>query len=88
MILEKEKMVKGIIDKNRAIALDQAFLASRLLDEKHFPKVMEALIEKNEKGPEIFKGLCSEAGIPPDMAGPLWESVKVYAATAKAPWAP
>lgn len=80
-------MKEGIIDENRAVALDRAFIAGRLLGEKFYPRVMDALKDK-EKGPDIFQSVCIDAEIPKEMIHPLWNSLKLYAASTKAPWAP
>ena len=80
-------MDKPNIDEKRAIALDRAFIASRLLDEKYFPRVMNAL-NKAEKGEAIFKAICNDAGIPKEMQEPLWDGLQKYAISVRAPWAP
>lgn len=80
-------MKEGIIDENRALALDRAFVAGRLLGEKFYPRVMDALNDK-EKGLDSFHSVCVDAGIPKEMIHPLWNSLNTYAASTKAPWAP
>jgi hypothetical protein len=88
-LLEKKIMVREI-SQDRAVALDMAFLATRLLDEKNFPRVIAALNTKSVRPTEDFKTLCEELGIPPELMAALWKSFRTYALALppKAPWAP
>ena len=65
-------MDKNTISKERAAALDWALKANRLLDEKYFPTVQQAIM-KGEEGQAEFKDVCSAAGLPEDMIPTLWK---------------
>lgn len=58
------------VTQERAMALDLAFTASRLVEEKHFDKVSRAIktIDK-----PMFLEVCGEAQISPELAEMLWE---------------
>ena len=73
-------------EKNRAIALERAFVISRLLDSRYYSKVSDALKEKGEKGRKDFEAVCKEAGIPTEMIEPLHKALSSEAVTAKLAW--
>ncbi len=60
------------IDPKRAAALDMAFMASRLLDEKYFDNCAKA-VKSNDK--TLFMQLCTQAQIPSDAAENIWSLV-------------
>lgn len=60
------------IDPRRAAALDMAFMASRLLDEKYFDDCSKA-VQTNDKN--LFMQVCTQAQIPPDAAENIWSLV-------------
>ncbi len=57
------------ISPQRAEALDLAFMASRLLDERYFDECSNAVLTNNK---ELFLKKCSEAQIPPSVAEKIW----------------
>jgi hypothetical protein len=59
------------VDSTRAIYLDYALISSRLLDEKYFDAVAEAVKKKN---PEAFGDICRKAEIPENMIHGLWNA--------------
>jgi len=62
--------------KNREAALDWCFKVSRLLDERYFERVQDALLSE-EKGEAAFRAVCLEAGLPKDMIDELWLTLGV-----------
>jgi hypothetical protein len=76
--------------KNRAIAMDRAMEATRLMHPKYYPQLFEAL-KKGEEGKTIFDNLCVEAEIPEEMRLALWKGFLAYTAASMSPccpWAP
>jgi hypothetical protein len=70
--LEKKLDSSGDLELQRAQALDRAFVMSRLLDQRYFPAVSEA-IKKGREGEPLFKEVCEKAGIPNEMIIPIWK---------------
>jgi hypothetical protein len=54
----------------RARALDRAFVASRLYDERYFPDISKAVKTKDKS---LWLDTCEKAGIPVDMSKYMWE---------------
>jgi hypothetical protein len=69
---ERGLEASGNLDLQRAQALDRAFIMSRLLDQRYFPAVSEA-IKKGREGEPLFKEVCEKAGIPHEMIIPIWK---------------
>lgn len=61
------------VDPQRARALDIAFMATRLLDEKYFDEVAQAVKTNNN---DQFLKTCADAQVNPDIANALWELLK------------
>jgi hypothetical protein len=70
---EPAKKIYKPVTQERAKALDLAFTASRLVEEKHFDKVSMAL--KTDDKP-MFIEVCGEAQISPELAETLWEMLR------------
>ena len=83
--MKKIPAPRAQVDPRRAQALDCALVASRLLDEKYFADVSDAL--KNNK-PEVFRKICMTAEIPEDMIEPIWKGLlaSMRAARMIPPW--
>ena len=58
---------------DRAKALDMAFKASRLLDEKYYGDIAKAL---NTDDKNLFVTTCKTAQIEPELAERLWEMLR------------
>jgi hypothetical protein len=71
------KQTQKMIDPGRALALEQAFAASQLLEEKTFRKVKALLADPNEEVSfKEFIRICEEHNISVQLANPLWKSMK------------
>jgi len=66
------KSVKKPIDPIRAEALEQAFIATRLLDEKYFSDFSKAVGTQDK---ELFEKVCKKAKISDEMEQKIWEYV-------------
>jgi hypothetical protein len=60
------------MDPMRLAALDRAFMAMHLLDEKTFPRVNAAISAKNK---QAFMDICLEMGIPNSTGEAMWSAL-------------
>jgi hypothetical protein len=63
------KTVKKAMDTSRAEALEQAYVASRLLDEKYYADFSKAIRTKDKA---LFDATCKKAKIPEELAQRIW----------------
>jgi hypothetical protein len=80
---EKESVSKKFVNPQRAKALDIAFMATRLLDEKHFDNATEAIKTKNQA---LFLKTCEAAEIDSEIAKAIWLRVNVESFLPGGPW--
>lgn len=63
------KIVKKPTAPSRAEALEQAYIASRLLDEKYYADFSKAVTSKDKA---LFDATCKKANVPDDVAKRIW----------------
>lgn len=62
------------VDQERLVAVNKALIIGRLLDERYYPAVSEAL-RKGKEGKDEFGKVCVAAGVPSEMIMPIWDAL-------------
>lgn len=65
---------KERLRKRRQNYVDCASFVDRIIDQRYFPAVSEALAKRDE-GQDDFKKICEKVEIPDGMVDKLWETL-------------
>jgi len=66
------------MSKARKLTLDKAFVITRLLDERYYNALGDAVKMGEAKGASEFEKLCVKADIPKNMISPTWKGLMAY----------
>jgi hypothetical protein len=69
------RFIKSVNEHQRLLAINKALNILKLLDEKVFFDVSNAIIKGPEGEPD-FEVACEKGGVPSEMIGPLWRTLQ------------